>query len=126
MLELGIACLAAVLAAVAIARAYVPPQQRSVRELLVRVAELENDYAELAGRLTNRQRKEGMEKARTAHEERKARRDAVEEHAAQILAAAKPGAQQQSTQFDYSTAEGRAVAKQFWRSRAPWTSTTKQ
>jgi len=88
MIELIIACAALVVAAAALLRAYVPPQVRAVRELQVRVGDLEQSWEDLAGRFTSRQRKDGMEKARAAHTEAKARRTAIEEHAAAILASA--------------------------------------
>ena len=86
---LGLSIAAVLLAAVALARAYVPPQGRAVKELVRDVDELIEHVSLLDKRLISRGSRENMDKARAAHEERKARRDKIEEEATAILAAAK-------------------------------------
>lgn len=91
---LGAAGLGVVLSAVALLRAYVPPQTRDVAELAARVSDLEAVAIDYGKRLTARARKENMDTARQAHEVRKAQRDAVLEEAAALIAQ-QPRQQQQ-------------------------------
>ena len=90
MIELALSVVGAVLSAAGLICGCValrsPP---NVRQLQLRVIELENDYAVLAERLTSRQRKEGMEKARDAHELRRKQSDAVLSEAEALISAAK-------------------------------------
>lgn len=86
VLALCAAGLALLLASVALFRAYVPPQQRVVGELVQRVADLEYLLENFGKRLNKRASTENMDKARSAAEERKSRRDSIEEHAVAVLA----------------------------------------
>lgn len=85
----ALACLALVLALAACVRCYVPPQQRGVNDLRARIEDLEHDTDDLHKRLNKRAGKENMEKARFTHEERAARREAIEAEAAAVIAASK-------------------------------------
>lgn len=80
------ACAALGLGAVSLWRCYVPPQSRKVLELTGRVEDLEFGYDETRKRLTMRAARENMATARTASDERRARRDKIEEQAEAILA----------------------------------------
>lgn len=86
VLALVLALIASVLALVALARAYRPPQQRAVNELLARVGELELSHADLAQRFGKRARIESMDAARAKLEEKRGARQRVEEEAAELLA----------------------------------------
>lgn len=98
MLELGIACAALLLAALALYRAYVPPQQRRVAELTANVADLQESVDDFGRRLTGWKRGAGMEQAREAHKTRRAASDTVLAEAAAVLEAVKaaPAAAQAS------------------------------
>lgn len=74
-----------VLAALALGRAYVPPQTRAVHDLRGRVEDLEHDGDELHKRLNKRSARENMDKARTAHVEKSERRDRIEEEALAVI-----------------------------------------
>lgn len=80
---------AVVLGAVAVYRAFLPPQTRALYLLTGRVEDLEAAHEDLRARLTKRAQRENMDKARSAHEERALRRDQIEAQAAEIIEAAK-------------------------------------
>jgi len=101
-------------------RSYVPPQTRQVNQLTGRVEDLELAHDDIRQRLTRRAQTENMAKARATHEERAARRDAVEEHAAEIIRTARQG----PAPMDLNTELGRAAAKAQLRKSAPWTNRT--
>lgn len=87
MLDLVISCVALAFAAIALARAYVPPQQRQVHELRGRVEDLELAHEDVRTRLTRRARQEGLDQARQVKTGAAAERDALADQARQLLAA---------------------------------------
>ena len=93
MHELWIASAALVLAAVALIRSYVPPQQRRVAELTANVADLQESVDDFGRRLTNWKRAGGVEQAREAYKARRASSDKVLEEAAAVLEAVKAAPQ---------------------------------
>lgn len=97
-LVLGVAAAALVLSALALWRAYVPPQQRTVAALQADVADLAFAVEEFGKRLTSRARRENMDTARQAAEERKARRDTIESEAAALIEATRAVAPQPQQQ----------------------------
>lgn len=89
MIELGIACVALMLSAVALIRSYVPPQTRRVAELTANVADLQHAVDTFGSRLTGWKRAEGMEEARGAFKTRRAASDKLLNEAAAVLEAVK-------------------------------------
>lgn len=115
MIELGIACFAVVIAAIALARSYVPPQTRKVMEVEQRVSDLEWGYEQISGRMTKRAREGGMEKAREAYTTRNKAADAL---AAEALAVLESNKRQAAEPAQLDPAAQRAAVKAALRAKA--------
>ena len=89
MIELIIASIALVIAAAALIRSYIPPQQRQVADLTAAVADLQYSVETFGNRLTGWKRGDGMEQAREKLKTRRAASDKVLEEAAAVLEAVK-------------------------------------
>jgi len=84
--------LSALAAIVSLYCAFRPPQGRVLSDLRQRVEDLEYDVNPpdpgLHARLTKRARRENMDAARAAHEEKRTRREAIEQQAHAIISGA--------------------------------------
>lgn len=76
----------------ALARAYVPPQQRQLHQLTGRVEDLEMAHQDVRERLTKRAKTENMAKARDEKESRANTRERIELEALRVLAESRAGA----------------------------------
>lgn len=78
-----------ILACLALARAWIPPQQRELWNLTGRVEDLESAHRDVRDRLTQRAKSENMAKAREVLDEKRRSARDLEAEALQVLEAAK-------------------------------------
>lgn len=97
-MDLAVAIAAALIALVALARSFVPPQARAVQELAARVELLELRAAQIGEAFTARERRQIAAEARAAKAEKAEQRRNIAEEAAALLLQQQQQAHQVSQQ----------------------------
>lgn len=89
--SLWIALVGLALSCLALARAWTPPQQRELWKLIGRVEDLEGAHQDIRDRLTQRAKRENMQKARDVLDSERSNARDLEAEALRVIQEAKAG-----------------------------------